>query len=208
MDIREMQRLTQISVWEVELSRRGYGALAGVDEAGRGPLAGPVVAAAVVLPRGILIEGVFDSKCLDPARREKLDGMIRSLAVDYGIGVIHNDVIDRVNILQATRLAVKHALLALKTSPDFLLIDGLEIPNLGIPQMAIVRGDSLCYSIAAASILAKVERDRLMMRYHQSFPQYGFNSHKGYGTRAHLDRIRLHGPCAIHRRTFKGVREV
>ena len=199
---------TELSFWEVQLFQYGYTHLAGLDEAGRGPLAGPVVAAAVMLPRGLWIEGVRDSKQLSPAQREKLFLPVQSLAIDYGIGIVAPEVIDRINILQATRLAMQKALRVLKQPPEFLLIDALNLPDVEIPQLAIIKGDALCHSIAAASILAKVTRDRLMGEYHQEYPQYNFVSHKGYGTEEHLEKIKEFGPCPIHRRSFKGVKEV
>jgi ribonuclease HII len=179
-----------------------------VDEAGRGPLAGPVVAAAVVLPNGLFIEGVRDSKQLTSLQREQLYQAIQSQAVDYGIGIVDHEVIDRINILQATRLAMCRAVLTLKKPPDFLLIDAVDLPDMTIPQLAIVKGDLLCHSIAAASILAKVTRDRLMLEYHQTYPQYNFFSHKGYGTVEHLKKLKEYGPCPIHRKSFKGVQEL
>jgi len=194
--------------FEAELSHRGYLFPAGVDEAGRGPLAGPVVAAAVIFPIGLFIEGVRDSKLLTPLQREKLYPTIQSQAIDYGIGIVDHEVIDRVNILQATRLAMSQAVLALEKSPDFLLIDAVNLPDVAIPQWAIVKGDTLCHLIAAASILAKVTRDRLMLEYHQAYPQYNFFSHKGYGTAEHLKKLKEYGPCPIHRRSFKGVQEL
>jgi ribonuclease HII len=193
--------------FEAELSRGGYLFPAGVDEAGRGPLAGPVVAAAVVLPNGLFIVGVRDSKQLTPLQREKLCRTIQLQAVDYGLGIVDHGVIDRVNILQATRLAMRQAVLALKKPPDFLLIDAVSLPDMTIPQWVIIKGDTLCHSISAASILAKVTRDRLMLEYHQAYPQYNFCSHKGYGTAEHLKKIKEYGPCPIHRRSFKGVQE-
>jgi ribonuclease HII len=194
--------------FEAELARLGYLFPAGLDEAGRGPLAGPVVAAAVVFPDGLFVEGVRDSKLLTPLQREKLYLTIQSAAVDYGIGIVDHEVIDRVNILQATRLAMSQAVLTLKKSPDFLLIDAINLPDVAIPQLAIVKGDVLCHLIAAASILAKVTRDRLMLEYHQIYPQYNFFSHKGYGTAEHLKKLKEYGPCPIHRRSFKGVQEL
>ena len=204
----EMRRLEEMSLLEVELSRRGYIRLAGLDEAGRGPLAGPVVAAAVILPTGGCIEGVRDSKQLTALKREELFRVIESRAIDYGIGIIDNQVIDRINILQATCLAIREALLALEEPPDFLLIDALNLPGMAVPQLAIVKGDALCFSIAAASILAKVTRDRLMMEYHQIYPHYKFLAHKGYGTAEHLRLLKEYGPCQIHRRSFRGIKEV
>jgi ribonuclease HII len=208
-NISEMRPLAQdLLFWEGKLFHDGYTHLAGLDEAGRGPLAGPVVAAAVILPNGLFIEGVRDSKQLTPLQREKLFLSIQSQAVDYGIGIVDPEVIDRINILQATRLAMQQALMALKHPPDFLLIDALDLPDVVTPQLAIVKGDALCHSIAAASILAKVTRDRLMLKYHLAYPQYNFLSHKGYGTAEHLQKLKEFGPCPIHRRSFKGVKEV
>lgn len=194
--------------WELDLYRRGYIWLAGMDEAGRGPLAGPVVAAAVIFPQGVFIEGVRDSKQLTLAQREALYAEIQASALDYGIGVVDHQVIDQVNILQATYLAMCQALLALKRTPDLLLIDGMNLPGVSITQVSIIKGDALCHSIAAASILAKVTRDRLMLEYHQAYPQYNFLTHKGYGTAEHMNRLKQYGPCPIHRRTFKGVKEL
>lgn len=194
--------------FETQLLCHGYLFPAGVDEAGRGPLAGPVVAAAVVLPNGLFIEGVRDSKQLTSLQREQLYQAIQSQAVDYGIGIVDHEVIDRINILQATRLAMCRAVLTLKKPPDFLLIDAVDLPDMTIPQLAIVKGDLLCHSIAAASILAKVTRDRLMLEYHQTYPQYNFFSHKGYGTVEHLKKLKEYGPCPIHRKSFKGVQEL
>ena len=188
----------------------GYRIIAGIDEAGRGPLAGPVVAAAVILPPGYeqgdaLQQGVpiTDSKKLSPRQRERLCEVIERDAVSIGIGVVEAPVIDAVNILQATLLAMKDAVLELSPSPDYLLIDGRNPINMIIPQEAIIRGDSLSLSIAAASIVAKVSRDRLMEMYHRQFPQYNFLSNKGYCTREHREAILKFGPSKIHRRSFR-----
>jgi ribonuclease HII len=192
-------------LYEREVYRRGFFLISGIDEAGRGPLAGPVVAAAVVLPKRVVLPGVTDSKCLTPAQREDFDKKIRSRAAAIGIGVVDNLEIDRINILQATFRAMVAAVERLSIQPDFLLIDGpyrlpLEIEQRGIPQ-----GDSLSLSIASASIIAKVHRDRIMCEYHEQFPQYGFDSHKGYATAQHCEALRKHGPCPLHRMTFRGV---
>ena len=208
MNACEMRRLEEMSLLEVELSRRGYIRLAGLDEAGRGCLAGPVVAAAVILPTGECIEGVRDSKLLTAHKREELCQVIESRAIDYGVGIVDSQVIDRTNILQATCLAIREALLSLEEPPDFLLIDALHLPGMAVPQLAIVKGDLLCFSIAAASILAKVTRDRLMWEYHRIYPHYNFLAHKGYGTEEHLRLLNEYGPCQIHRRSFRGVKEV
>ena len=181
----------------------GYRIIAGIDEAGRGPLAGPVVAAAVILPPGYEHPEITDSKKLSPRQRERLYGIIERDAVSIGIGVVEAPVIDAVNILQATLLAMKDAVLELSPSPDYLLIDGLNRIDLAIPQKTIIRGDSLSLSIASASIMAKVSRDRLMEMYHRQFPQYNFLRNKGYGTREHREAILKFGRSKIHRRSFR-----
>lgn len=193
--------------YEIAAKKKGYRRIAGVDEAGRGPLAGPVVAAAVILPPGESIRGVDDSKKLSPAKREELVPLIHKIALGCGIGIVEVETIDSINILQASRLAMKRAVEQLSTSADLLLIDGNQGIDSPAPQWTIVRGDGASASIAAASILAKVARDRLMNNYHHRYPQYGFDRHKGYGTVLHRERIKDHGPCPIHRKTFKGVRE-
>ena len=181
----------------------GYRIIAGIDEAGRGPLAGPVVAAAVILPPGYKHPEITDSKKLSPRRRERLYGIIQRDAVSIGIGVVEAPVIDAVNILQATLLAMKEAVLELSPSPDYLLIDGLNRIDLAIHQETIIRGDSLSLSVASASIVAKVSRDRLMEMYHRQFPQYNFLRNKGYGTREHREAILKFGRSKIHRRSFR-----
>ncbi|MES0335141.1 MAG: ribonuclease HII [Candidatus Magnetobacterium sp. LHC-1] len=181
------------------------GCVAGLDEAGRGPLAGPVVAAAVVFEAGSYIEGVNDSKKLSEGRRKALFFEIVCCARDIGIGIVDATDIDRLNILNATKMAMKKAVLQLNHPPDILLIDALRLPDIDIRQVAIIKGDSKSASIAAASIVAKVLRDSFMLAYHQQYPQYGFNSHKGYGTKHHMDMIRTHGPCPIHRRSFAPI---
>lgn len=181
--------------------------LAGIDEAGRGPLAGPVVAAAVILPPGTPLPGVTDSKKLTPLQRESLFDDIMAMALAVGVGSSDHQVVDRVNILQATLLAMQEAVHQLLVPPDFLIIDGITQIPVNMPQMTIKKGDSRSLSIAAASIIAKVTRDRLMVDYDQQFPGYGFAAHKGYGCASHLAAIARLGPCAIHRKTFRGVRE-
>lgn len=188
---------------------RGIAHVAGIDEVGRGCLAGPVVAAAVVFSPDLqLISGVRDSKQLSPKRREQLFQMIADAAVDYGIGVVDSSVIDAINILQAARQAMRIAVEQLAERPGHLLIDGREVVDLPIPQTAIVKGDQSCFSIAAASILAKVTRDRMMVALETTYPGYSFARHKGYGTAQHLAALRLHGPTPIHRRSFAPVREL
>ncbi|KJU83593.1 ribonuclease HII [Candidatus Magnetobacterium bavaricum] len=181
------------------------GCVAGLDEAGRGPLAGPVVAAAVVLGHGVYIEGVNDSKKLSEPRRRALFFEIVCRAKDIGVGIVDVADIDRVNILNATKTAMKKAVLQLNHPPDILLIDAVKLPDIDIKQVSIIKGDSKSASIAAASIVAKVLRDSFMLAYHQQYPQYGFNKHKGYGTKHHIEMIRAHGPCPIHRRSFAPV---
>ncbi len=185
----------------------GYRRVAGLDEAGRGPLAGPVVAAAVILRPRSRLSGINDSKQLSEGERERLYAVILEQAVGMGIGSADVAEIDQLNILGATRLAMCRAIEQLAPSPDYLLIDAVALPQVRIPARPIIKGDSLSVSIAAASIIAKVTRDRLMARYHDMFPEYGFLSHKGYGTPEHLERLLHHGPCSIHRRTFAPVQE-
>jgi ribonuclease HII len=184
----------------------GYRRIAGVDEVGRGPLAGPVVAAAVILPFRCRLIGVNDSKQLSERARERFYIAIRERAVATGIGWADVAEIDQLNILEATRLAMRRALEQLVPPPDYVLIDAVSLPGVSIPVRPIIKGDSLSISIAAASIVAKVTRDRLMASYHDTFPEYGFVSHKGYGTAEHLERLARHGPCSIHRRSFAPVK--
>ncbi len=178
---------------------------AGVDEAGRGPLAGPVVAAAVVLPEGCEISGLDDSKKLSHSKRNKIIEEIKSLALSYAIGIVEPEEIDRINILRAALQAMEISVKKLITKPDYLLIDGNQRTSLMLMQETIVKGDSKSCSIAAASILAKVTRDSIMEEYHTIYPEYNFKSHKGYPTKEHYEAIKTHGPCPIHRKTFKGV---
>jgi ribonuclease HII len=189
--------------FEIKAHGCGYRIIAGIDEAGRGPLAGPVMAAAVILPPGYEHPEIIDSKKLSPRQRERLYEVIERDAVSIGIGVVEAPVIDAVNILQATLLAMKDAVLELSPSPDYLLIDGLNRIDLVIPQETIIRGDSLSLSVASASIVAKVSRDRLMEMYHRQFPQYNFLRNKGYGTREHREAILKFGRSKIHRRSFR-----
>ncbi|MDH4098446.1 MAG: ribonuclease HII [Nitrospira sp.] len=193
--------------FEQEARRCGYRRIAGIDEAGRGPLAGPVVAAAVILPVHVRLAGVDDSKQLSEAERERLYPAILAKSVSVGIGLADACEIDALNILEATRLAMRRAIENLAPPPDYLLIDAVTLPAVRIPLRPIIKGDALSLSIAAASIIAKVTRDHLMAAYHETFPQYNFLSHKGYGTAEHLRMLTRFGPCAIHRRTFAPVRE-
>lgn len=181
---------------------------AGVDEAGRGPLAGPVVAAAVILPEEFTLNGLDDSKKLtNPQRLQILERVISS-ALSFAVGIVDHEEIDRINILRASLLAMEKAVSSLDRKPDFLLIDGNQRTSLPIPQETIIKGDSRCCSIAAASIVAKVRRDELMNRYHELYPQYNFRTHKGYATREHMEAIKKYGPCPIHRKSFRGVLEL
>jgi ribonuclease HII len=187
--------------------RRGYRRIAGVDEVGRGPLAGPVVAAAVILSRDGIGERLFDSKKISSKKREHLYKTIFAEAQGVGIGIIGQEEIDRINILQATLKAMALAIENLSTPPDFILIDGSQGLRLPISQKPIRKGDQLCNSIAAASIIAKVTRDRMMLECHQKYPQYNFAKHKGYGTKEHRKAIEKFGICELHRKTFRGVKE-
>ena len=186
----------------------GHCRIAGLDEAGRGPLAGPVVAAAVVLPPDLLITGVTDSKKLAEPERERLYDLILKLALSHGVGIVDERTIDEVNIYQATIIAMERALEGVNPPPDFLLIDALTLPRVPIPQNPLIKGDLRSHSISAASILAKVTRDRLMQELHEKHPQYNFHKHKGYGTQEHLALIRKHGPCEAHRRSFRPISEM
>lgn len=193
--------------FEKKARHKGFFFIAGVDEVGRGPLAGPVVSAAVILPESFPDSGITDSKKLSPKKRDYFFSHICDHALKIGIGIIDSAEIDQVNILQASLLSMGVAVNNLHLSPDFLLIDGIfNIPS-DIPQKTIKKGDSLSISIASASIIAKVTRDRLMEKYHQQYPLFAFNKHKGYPTKSHREAIRKHGNCPIHRKTFKGVRE-
>jgi ribonuclease HII len=194
-------------LFEKKAFQKGFSKIAGIDEAGRGPLAGPVVSAAVIIPISLQNSGIYDSKKLTPKKRNTLYEKIYDLAVSVGIGIVDPFEIDRINILQAALLSMAMAVENLAPQPDCLLIDGTFPISSALPQEAIPKGDALSVSIAAASIVAKVTRDRLMERYHQDYPQFGFSKHKGYPTKAHKQAIRLFGCCPIHRKSFKGVKE-
>jgi len=191
---------------ERELHLSGFHCVAGIDEVGRGCLAGPVVAAAVVLPERHRIKGIRDSKMLPRARREALYELILDRAVGVGVGCVEVDVIDRINILQATKLAMRQALERLPEQPDHLLIDALSLREIALPQRPLIGGDAISSSIAAASIVAKVTRDRICDEFDRRYPAYGFARNKGYGTRRHVDALNTDGPCAWHRRSFAPVR--
>ena len=195
--------------YERKARAKGYALIAGVDEAGRGPLAGPVVAAACIIPEGFFLEGVNDSKQLTPQKRAMLfDRLISSSEIQYGLGVVEAEEIDQINILQATFKAMQKALERLSMTPDYVLVDGSLLPKWSYPSEAIISGDSLSYSIAAASIIAKETRDELMMAYESHHPGYGFGKHKGYGTKAHLEALQRLGPCPIHRKSFEPIKSL
>lgn len=193
---------------ERQLHQSGFRLVAGIDEVGRGCLAGPVVAAAVILPERHRIKGIRDSKVLGRSRREALYELILDRAEGVGVGCIEVEVIDRVNILQATRLAMREALARLPEAPDHLLIDALSLREVELPQRPIIDGDAISASIAAASIVAKVTRDRICDEFDRRYPAYGFARNKGYGTRRHVDALVAEGPCAWHRRTFSPIRQL
>ncbi|MCD8326322.1 MAG: ribonuclease HII [Lachnospiraceae bacterium] len=199
---KEQERMRQLFSYEREYG--AYSAICGIDEAGRGPLAGPVVAAAVILPKDCDILYINDSKKLSEKKREMLYDEIMSKAVAVGVGIVSWERIDEINILQATYEAMRQAIDSLAVRPDLLLNDAVTIPGVDIRQVPIVKGDAKSASIGAASIIAKVTRDRLMMEYHQQYPEYGFDAHKGYGTKTHIEALRQYGPCPIHRRSFIG----
>ena len=193
----------EIQQFEQTLRQQGYQRIAGIDEAGRGALAGPVVAAAVILPINCQIAGVTDSKQLTPKKRAELFDEIHCAAVAVGVGRVGNKEIDQINILQATMAAMAQTIVQITPTPDYALVDGTHLPTISLPAKAIPKGDTLVQSIAAASIIAKVTRDRLMIELDETYPGYGFQGHKGYGTLLHRQAIAQLGPCPIHRRSFK-----
>ena len=193
--------MSEITMWEIEDSL-GLHLICGVDEAGRGPLAGPVCAAAVILPEHLQIPGLNDSKKLTDKKRRELFPVIQEQAIAYGIGLASEQEIDEINILQATFLAMRRALEQLNARPEIALIDGNRETDFGLPVKTVVKGDSLSANIAAASVLAKVTRDNIMVEMAEQYPEYGFEIHKGYGTKAHYEALRTYGPCPIHRKTF------
>lgn len=198
----ERQRIFQMAFFENELYKKGSIYIAGIDEVGRGPLAGPVVAAAVILRKDAFIYGVNDSKKLSPAKRNELFEVIRSEAIAIGVGIIGEKEIDEINILNATKKAMLLAVSQLKPYPDTLLIDAVKLEGIELSQLSIIKGDMKSISIAAASIIAKVTRDRMMDEFCLKYPEYGFSKHKGYGTSEHIVALRKCGPCEIHRRSF------
>ena len=203
MKEKEVERLNLLKEEENKLYEQGIEYICGIDEAGRGPLAGPVVVGAVIMPKDSFIEGVNDSKKISEKKREKIYDQILEEAIAYSIGVIDRQTIDDINILNATKLGVKQAVGSLKQRPDVIMVDALTgLETDGIPYISVVKGDAKNYSIAAASIIAKVTRDRMMKEWDNVYPEYGFEKHKGYGTAAHIAAIREHGLCPIHRRSF------
>jgi ribonuclease HII len=204
-----MAEVTQLDPWlyEHNAQERGYSCVAGVDEAGRGPLAGPVVAAAVVLPRSFNLEGIKDSKKMTPLQRQDAYERIMAEAVAVGVGIIHSEEIDRINILQATYQSMRSAIASLSVDVDYVLVDGYPIPRFATPQEGIIKGDSLSISISSASIIAKVTRDRIMEEMDLRYPGYGFARHKGYCTPEHLTAIYRLGVCEIHRKCFSPISE-
>ena len=205
MKEKEELRLTELKKIEEEIYSKNpnFKYICGIDEAGRGPLAGPVVVACAVMPRDSMIEGVNDSKKISEKKREELFEKITSEAISYGVGVIDQKEIDRINILNATKEGLTMAVKELSVRPDLIIVDALNnIDTEGIPYESIIKGDAKCYSIAAASIIAKVTRDRIMRQWDEIYPQYGFIKHKGYGTAAHIAAIKEYGPCPLHRNSF------
>ena len=203
MKEKEEERLKQLKEYENQLRSKGFEFICGIDEAGRGPLAGPVVVASVIMPADSIIEGVNDSKKVSEKKREKLYDLILEEAISYGVGIIGQDEIDDINILNATKKGLTMSLKELDKKPDLIIVDALtHIDTLGIPYESIIKGDAKCYSIAAASIIAKVTRDRIMREWDKVYPQYGFEKHKGYGTAAHIAAIKEYGLCPIHRKSF------
>lgn len=203
MKEKEEERLKVLKQHELELREKGFKTICGIDEAGRGPLAGPVVVASVIMPEDSMIEGINDSKKISEKKREKLYDQIIEEAISYGISIIGQEEIDEINILNATKKGLTNSLKELKVKPDLIIVDALtHIDTLGIPYESIIKGDAKCYSISAASILAKVTRDRIMREWATIYPQYGFEQHKGYGTAKHISAIKEYGACPIHRKTF------
>ena len=203
MKEKEEERLLKLHEIDNEFFNMKMKYVCGIDEAGRGPLAGPVVVASVIMPKGSMIEGVNDSKKISESKREKLYDLIINEAISYGIGIVYQEEIDDINILQATKKALTQSLKTLEVNPNVILVDALtNIDTLGIPYKSIIKGDANSYAIASASIIAKVTRDRIMREWDKIYPEYGFAGHKGYGTAKHIQAIKKYGLCAIHRKTF------
>lgn len=203
MKEKEFERLAKLKEIENSVYKEGYKLICGVDEAGRGPLAGPVVVASAIMPKESMIEGVNDSKKISEKKREKLYDIITTEAISYGVGIIQQDEIDEINILNATKKGLTESLKQLRIKPDIILVDALrDINTLNIPYRSVIKGDAKIYSIACASIIAKVTRDRIMREWDKVYPQYGFISHKGYGTAKHIAAIKEYGLCPLHRKSF------
>lgn len=203
MKEKEQERLIQLKGIEKDLYQKGFQKICGIDEAGRGPLAGPVVIAGVIMSPDSMIEGVNDSKKVSEKKREKLYDLIVEEAISYSVAIIGQDIIDEINILNATKQGVTKVVEGLEIKPDLIIVDALtHINTKGIPYQSIIKGDAKCYNIAAASIIAKVTRDRIMRQWDEIYPQYGFLAHKGYGTAKHITAIKEYGLCPIHRRSF------
>ena len=200
---KEHERLLELSKYEREYNDKGFDLIGGIDEAGRGPLFGPVVAACVVLPKGCLIEGVNDSKKLSEKRREELFDIIKEKAVAWGVGIVDNNTIDEINILEATRKAMHEAVCNLQVKPNYIFIDAEKhVDTCGIPYLPIVKGDALSINISCASIIAKVTRDRMIDEMAKKYPEYGLEKHKGYGTKEHIEAIKKYGLTPLHRKSF------
>lgn len=203
MKEKEEQRLIELKQIEKNLHQKGFKYICGIDEAGRGPLAGPVVVASVIMPEGSMIEGVNDSKKISEKKREKLYDLILEEAISYGVGIVDQTEIDEINILNATKKGLTMSLKELTVRPDLIIVDALNhIDTMGIPYEPIIKGDAKAYSISAASIIAKVTRDRIMREWATVYPQYSFEVHKGYGTAKHIEAIKEYGICPLHRKSF------
>ena len=203
MKEKEIERLNRLKEFEKKLYSTGLNHIAGIDEAGRGPLAGPVVVGIAIMKPDSFIEGVNDSKKISERKREQLYEQITSEAIDWAVGIVDQKEIDEINILNATKKALHMAISNLKVKPDRILVDALEhIDTYGIPYTSIIKGDAKIYSISAASIIAKVTRDRIIKEYDEIYPEYGFSGHKGYGTAKHIQALKTYGPCSLHRKTF------
>ena len=201
----EIRSVTDPFFHETMARKAGYDLIAGVDEVGRGPLAGPVAAAAVIFPEGTVLQGIKDSKAMTEKARDEAFSLIIQKALAISVGVVSHRFIDETNILKASLEAMKRAVLSLGPAPEYLFVDGIHSVPVNIPQGCLKKGDQRCLSISAASVVAKVYRDRIMRSYHERFPEYGFHQNKGYGTKRHLQAIQRHGPCPIHRLSFRGV---
>lgn len=199
---KEILRVAKLNHYENQFYSQGTKFIAGVDEVGRGPLAGPVYACAVILPKDLFIARINDSKKVSAKTRELLDTQIKNAAIDFAIGIVDEKVIDEINIYNATCLAMKKAVENLRVKPDYVLADAMKIPNINIPQLSIIKGDTLSISIAAASIIAKVARDKFMIDLNKKYPVYNFDKNKGYGTKYHIQAIKNYGICDLHRKSF------